>query len=243
MAQDPRSFLNWDIIRSSMFVADAAYLDQELSFLRSNPEWATRWEPAVQEWSAGNPPPFRNLPTSSGTLIHHAYHVAKFEVATRLRVEQLDLVVEFGGGYGSMRRLLHNLGFRGTYIIHDLQPFTALQKYFLAAGGMDPNSTLFSTSLNDLGRTLDDRSDGGSSLLVGTWSVSEVPISLRESLVPLVQEFDSQLLAYQDSFAGNDNVAFFHNWQDHFQHLTWCVERISHVPGNQRYAFGSKTPE
>src|SRR3712207_7978939 len=42
-------------------------------------------------------------PESSGNLLHHAYHVCRFEEATGLRAEQLELVVEFGGGYGDRK--------------------------------------------------------------------------------------------------------------------------------------------
>ena len=46
------------------------------------------------------------------------------------------VIVEFGGGYGSMCRLLHKLGFSGQYFIYDLPEFVALQRYFLKSIGM-----------------------------------------------------------------------------------------------------------
>src|SRR5207244_11597755 len=51
-------------------------------------------------------------------------------------VDDLACVLEFGGGYGSMCRLFHNLGFRGRYLIFDLPAFSALQRFFLRSIGM-----------------------------------------------------------------------------------------------------------
>jgi hypothetical protein len=71
------------------------------------------------------------LPGSSGTLIHHAYHLHRFETVTGRFLLELQEIIEFGGGYGSMARLLARLGYRGRYHIHDLPEFAALQRFYL----------------------------------------------------------------------------------------------------------------
>ena len=60
-------------------------------------------------------------------------HLALFEETTGSKIDTLELIFEFGGGYGSMCRLAHNLGFNQAYIIFDLQPFSALQNYYLSS--------------------------------------------------------------------------------------------------------------
>ena len=47
----------------------------------------------------------------------------------------MDLIVEFGGGYGSFARVVMNGGFRGRYVIYDLHPFNLIQKYYLKSLG------------------------------------------------------------------------------------------------------------
>jgi hypothetical protein len=236
-AEDPRDFLNWDVIRSTMFVAEEPYVATELGYLAQHDEWEDRWEPAIQEWRAGNPQPFTQFRSSSGNLIHHAYHVARFEDATGVRVDELDLVVEFGGGYGSMRRLLNNLGFRGLYVIHDLPEFTMLQDYFLQLGGMEPDSTTFTTELEQLSDVVaGDHSSR--SLLIGTWSISEAPIGLREGLVPIADRLNAHLLGYQAEFSGVDNLDFFSKWRAQFAGFEWQDIAIDHIPGANRYVFG-----
>lgn len=235
---DPRDFLNWDVIRSTMFVAEEPYIEHELAYLQGCKDWATRWEPSIREWAAGNPQPYSKFPSSSGNLIHHAYHVARFENATGVRVSEMDLVIEFGGGYGSMRRLFENLGFRGRYVINDFPEFTHLQDYYLRSGGTGEGSTVFTTGIKELLRVVDAEPDGRA-LLIGTWSISEAPIELRQALVPVGQRCDAQLLGYQTEFSGVDNVGFFSEWECQFADFSWHDVAIDHIPDN-RYAFGIK---
>ena len=98
LKQDPRGFLRWNVVSGTMFVGNARYICKELSYLKRLPDWTTRWRPAIKESQVGHPIPFILFPASSGNLIHHAYHVARFEEATKLRIDNMDFVFEFGGG-------------------------------------------------------------------------------------------------------------------------------------------------
>ena len=42
----------------------------------------------------------------------------------------LQLVVEFGGGYGDVAAMAREMGFRGTHVVYDLLPALLLQQYF-----------------------------------------------------------------------------------------------------------------
>ena len=137
---DPREFLRWDVIQKTMFVAYSDYLYKELKYLKHLADWKTRWHDAIKESSAGHPTPFVFYPASSGNLIHHAYHVAQFEEKTEIHVDKMDCILEFGGGYGSMCRLFHTLGFKGKYVIFDLPSFSGLQKYYLKTLGIPVQS-------------------------------------------------------------------------------------------------------
>jgi hypothetical protein len=52
-----------------------------------------------------------------------------------------DCIVEFGGGFGSMCRLIGALGFRGRYVIFDLPPVLALQRYYLGLHGIEADDS------------------------------------------------------------------------------------------------------
>src|SRR5262249_29537133 len=132
--------LRWDVIQDTMFVGAASYVAKELTFLKKHPDWASRWRRAIQESPIGHPLRYPFFPASSGNLIHHAFHLAQFEEKTQIQVNNIGFVLEFGGGYGSMCRLLHNLGFHGKYVILDLPFFSLLQSFYLKSLGLPVHS-------------------------------------------------------------------------------------------------------
>jgi hypothetical protein len=249
LTANPRRFLRWDVILETMFVHRAAYTAAELAFLQSRPSWPNQWRPAVEESPVGDPPRYPPYPASSGNLIHHAHHVARFEDSTGLRVQDMSAVVEFGGGYGSMCRLLLNLGFRGRYWIYDLPLFSALQRYYLGSLGFTVTEPESYTGTDYAVHCVSDRQrlpahpsveTGRGRLFMATWSLSETPRDVREQLLPLVEDFDAFLIAYQFRFGEVDNVSFFREWTDKLKgRHAWYEEDIPGLAGH-RYLFGKK---
>src|SRR5258706_98595 len=84
---------------------------REWRLLRTSPTWP-RFKPALRESAIGKPVRFLFRGATSGIQIHHTYHLAQFEQETGTRVDQDRLIFEFGGGYGSMCRQAHLLGFK-----------------------------------------------------------------------------------------------------------------------------------
>jgi hypothetical protein len=252
LSQDPRSFLRWDVVSHTMFVTYASYIAAELRFLKERSDWNARWRRAVKESLVGLPIRYVFYPASSGNLIHHAYHVAQFEEKTKIQVETLDFVFEFGGGYGSMCRLFHNLGFKGEYIIFDLPAFSSLQRYFLRASGFpvqsaahDSDSKAGIKCVSDvilLKALLRANTEPRKSLFLATWSISEAPVVMRGEILPLVSEFQSFLIAYQDKFEEVDNIDFFDDWKNGRGNVIWHNWRMKHTPGNS-YLIGSVANE
>jgi hypothetical protein len=245
---DPREFLRWDVILNAMSVAYAGYLTTELKYLRGLPGWENRWASVVEESSVGHPIPHWQYPRSSGTLIHHAYHVAQFEEKTGMRINEMNFVFEFGGGYGSMCRVFHNSGFQGKYLIFDLPAFSKLQEFFLKSTGIavldvedfeSARDGVFCISdLEKLRTLLSHHDDSGSSMFVATWSISEAPLSFRQEVLPLVSGFRGFLIAYQERFGGVNNKDFFDNWSADQNGFEWNNWKPDHLPGHSRYLFG-----
>ncbi|HEV2765501.1 MAG TPA: hypothetical protein VGV38_21135 [Pyrinomonadaceae bacterium] len=247
--QDPRAFLTWGHLQT-MFVGDADYVRPELEHLRRQPDWETRWRKAVEESPVGKPARYPAWPESSGNLLHHAYHVCRFEEATGLRAEELELVIEFGGGYGSMCRLFHALGFRGRYVIFDFAEFSCLQEYFLKSLGLPvrqaasmkdgaPGVATLS-DVDELGATVEALAPRArASLLLATWSLSETPVEFRQRVLSTAAHFDAFLLAYQERFGEADNRAFFDDWKQTRTDVRWAGEHLEHIPGNF-YLFGRR---
>lgn len=239
---NPREFLRWSVIYNSMFIRSVEYVRGELGYLKSRPDWPSRWRGAIRECPAGRPWPCTFRPSSSGNLIHHAYHLAVFEELAGMPVHEMESVVEFGGGYGSLCRLFHVLGFRGRYIIFDLPHFSLLQRYYLKTAGVpvrDEAEALRATEgvwcLSDperLRQALHELPPGVKKMFLATWSISEVPVGLREQVLPLVSGFQAFLIAFQERFGEVDNMAYFNEWTQRMPGIRWQRRKISHLPAD-----------
>ena len=106
-----RCFLRWDVIQKTMFISYSHFIVIEFIYLMRSHHWVKQWKNAITESHAGYPTPFFLYRKSSSNLIHHAYHLAQFQEFSNIDYSNINFVFEFGGGYGSMCRLVHNLGF------------------------------------------------------------------------------------------------------------------------------------
>jgi hypothetical protein len=247
---DPREFLRWDVILRTMCVTYASYVTPELRYLKNHRDWSKRWRKAVEESFVGHPIPHWQYPRSSGNLIHHAYHIAQFEEKTATLVNDKDFVFEFGGGYGSMCRLVHNLGFTGKYVLFDLPAFSALQQFFLKSIGitvlpvdaleMAPNGVLCISDFGQLRTVLSNHINVNDSIFIATWSISETPIEFRSEILPLVSSFKAFLIAYQSQFNEVNNIEFFRNWTADQKNIKWYDWKIQQIPNNNRYLIGKR---
>jgi hypothetical protein len=243
---DPREFLRWPVITLTMFVTFPPFVLSELWLLRAQ-NWRGRWKGAIRETNVGRPRRYPFYPASSGNLIHYAHHLASFERRMRASITDMSCVIEFGGGYGGMCRLIHRLGFKGRYVIFDLPYFSALQGYYLRSNGLSvstpqdvarSNAGIACVSSIDELRTLTERIDEKRhALFLATWSLSEAPIVVRELVLPLLTTIGNVLVGYQERFGEIDNRTFFAEWMQSRPDLTWKNESISHLPGNW-YLFG-----
>jgi hypothetical protein len=247
---DPRRFLRWDVIVKTMFIGDAPYVLKELSHLKAHTNWKECWHSAIKESVVGHPKRFILYPCSSGNLIHHAYHLARFEQATGLEMRNMNYIVEIGGGYGSMCRLIHKLGFTGSYVILDLPEFSAIQRFYLNSHGINtqepgssedqPVSVWTVSTLSALLQIL-TKVTNKRGTLIATWSLSEISIAMRSAILQAVEAADAFLIAYQECYDEIDNVEFFGSWRKTLQDgIRWKEHHIDHLPGN-RYLFGVRT--
>jgi hypothetical protein len=240
---DPRCFIDWDVIRKTMFVGNAGYIAEELDCLRSSGAWRERWRKVLREDALGRPPRSRYYLKSSNNLIHHAYTIYRFEQATGRSIEQFPRIIEFGGGYGGFCRLVHRLGFRGEYLIFDLPEFSNLQHYFLTSLGlpvrMERNVGGISC-ISDLGVLREAMAANSDWLFVALWSLSETSLELRREFLKDPTIFASYLIAYQDQFLEIDNIKFFRELTGELDNVNWRLKEIPHLPGNQ-YLFGTRS--
>lgn len=227
--RDPRTFLSWPYIEYTMFHQSKL---KEFDELKQKPYW-NEWKNCLIETGVGTPRTYSHFKVSSGNLIHHAYSLSQLKDYRNIDFSKLNTIVEFGGGYGSMARLVHNLGFRGTYIIFDLPEFLALQEYFLDR--LNIKNIKYADSVSKLKETL--RLAPPPELFIATWSLSEAPVILRDDVLKELPNIKYFLIAYQDSFEKIDNVGYFKKLVHDKKETEWKLYPILHLPGNN-YLLG-----
>jgi hypothetical protein len=233
---NPARFLTWPVILNSMFMNDLSVAAPELAALQAQPDYATRWQPALREDALGAPARTPLHPNSSNNLIHHAYNLLQLGH----NVEQLPTILEFGGGYGSTARLAFRLGFRGRYVIFDLPEFFALQRFYLGTLGLpvarDPTAgtpAIHCISTMEALQTLFPQHNPA--LFLATWSFSETPPAFRRQFLPLLRNAHRLLIAYQHSFGNADNLASFADLARHLPGRRVRDYAIDHLPGNRYF--------
>jgi len=243
MKRDPRNFLRWHIVLYTMFYSGKI---EELEYLKNLPDWA-EYNTAIKESSIGNPKPYQYFPKSSGNLIHHAYSIALFSETFSINIKPFHCIFEFGGGYGSLARFVYHMGFAGQYVIFDSAEFSCLQEYYLSS--IPDLAINFNNNNKETQRTVSlvtsiDQSIhaiGNKSIdvFIALWSISEVPIELREVFFKKINSPSYFLIAYQENYNDIDNVIYFNKFIAEHPEYTWIHFPISHIPGN-RYLFGKK---
>ena len=144
---------------------------------------------------------FMNLDTSYWRM-KTLHHVLTFEQQMHKSIIDYDHIVEFGAGIGETARMILDRGFKGSYTILDLPQIGKISQYYTEG------KTKLVTDINDL-ETEDH--DPDRSLFIATWSLSEVPESLRWKIAAKIKGYD-QLITFQRNFWHEysiDNLAFF----------------------------------
>jgi len=227
LAGDRERFLHWPLIIGTMFYLPPP---DELQYLQSLPNWPFIRE-LIKDPGVGGAE-LDPLFHTNGNIIHHAYSIFRFESATGHEFTGGGTILEIGGGYGNFCRLLVKRGFTGRYLIYDLPEFLQLQEWYLgrtlAAG--ERKQVTFATSLPDRAEIERD------SMIVGLWSISEMPFELRDRIKALAPKYF--LIGYQQEFFGLDNVEYFRRWErDGDYH--WVHVAIPHIQDNY-YLFGTR---
>ena len=148
--------------------------------------------------SFGEPYEFEFFPRISPQSIQHAYYINMMYERMGIWLEDVKSIVEIGGGYGNFARIARNMGFRDSYKIVDLPEIHVLQKHYL--DNTSPGHGVEFISV--------DRIEPAE-LLMATFSVSEMPMELREKLETHYPKFQYLFFGSTDSFDGTDNVRYF----------------------------------
>jgi len=246
---DPADFLHWPAVEQTMVIRRHRRVASALDHLRARPDWRRRWRSAVRETTLGRPRPLPRCPWSSANMIFQAYHLCRFEEATGRPLASMPVIVEFGGGYGRLCQLAHDLGFRGTYVIFDLPEVAVLQRFYLRHVGIavseareatwPANGVVTVVDVPALKALLRGR-PRGEAAFVAVGSLSEAPLALRETLLAEVASFDAFLIFYSAQHDELDNRAYFARWRDGLTEHDWCDVQTPDFGKSSAYLFGRR---
>jgi len=115
------------------------------------------------------PADYKGISTSVNTISHTAHVMTFLEC---LPDAKPDSIVEFGGGYGNMCRILKSLWPGVDYTIVDLPLFCALQEIYLDKCGTECNIVPV--------QNMDSVSD--KDMMIATWSLSECDRNVQDQV-------------------------------------------------------------
>jgi hypothetical protein len=194
-------FLQFGTIITTMFVGECEKTQNEFNDMKDNELFFG----ALEENTIGSPFTFQHHPNTSGNLVHNAYSLYFSYLKGYLPIEDLDFVFEFGGGYGSMCRVFRQLGYKKRYLLHDLPTFSEIQKYYLSSIGI--NDVDYTSDISEF--SVKAKQAKGIKLYIATWSMSEIPLDLRDIIVDAVKDFNYFIIVYTGVHDDIDNGKYF----------------------------------
>jgi hypothetical protein len=184
------NFLRNPVILYQMFVADK-YLASEAPYVLDRlpaPAWAG-------EDPVGDPPRARlegSGVTTSANTVHTLHHLLRFEEATGRRLRDVGTVVEWGGGYGNLAKLLVRLrGAVPTLVLIDSPVFAAVQWLYLASI-LGPDAVVLHAepgirprpgAVNVVPIGLAAQVEVAADLFVSTWALNECTPAAQDHVV------------------------------------------------------------
>ena len=208
------NFLRKSFIQKMFFVHNRFYNVKFLKIILNTK--SKFWIDLLDENSIGNPVPFFLYKKSSGNRIRHVYLLKK--ILDYGKINQIDSVIEIGGGYGCMLSIIKKINRNVDYTIFDLAEVNLLQYYYLKSNNINCSIDNISMSVNlisklELLKTKINllKKNEKKVLVIANWSISEMPMTLRKNLEFLFEECDYGIVSYQDKFENIENVEYFNS--------------------------------
>lgn len=240
----PFNFLRDPIVMRTMFVATGGkWLDCQLEYLESRLAEG-RLTYLLQEDFVGEPLLLNSKYLTSHNSIHHLYSLQKFMESTGYKFKDSQTVVEWGGGYGNLAKIIkrYNRNVKLTYVLIDTSLFSCIQWLYLATVfGIknvriitDKGTEVKSGLINILPLKFLKFHNIKTDLFISTWALSE-STKYSQDFVVKTNWFGAKsiLLSFQkasDSFPYADNLGKI------LIRKGGVIEEISFLPNNY-YGF------
>ena len=129
-------FLTIKHVGGTMFVdAWGDWFTAQFDFLRSKLDHRDLIYCMYEDYAGGAHQKYRLVDgvATSHNCIHHMYHIAKYQDTTGKNIGDANTIVEWGGGYGNLAKLITRLTGEKTYILVDSPTILTIQWLYLCS--------------------------------------------------------------------------------------------------------------
>jgi hypothetical protein len=207
------NFLRQPFIQKMFFTHNRLFIYNELRELREDKKNWNRWENLLNEDTVGDPIRYFLYLKSSGNRIRQVYHLKKFTDYADIDVKSIKNIIEVGGGYGCMARIFSKINKSCNYLIFDTEEVNCLQYYYLKLNKLNVKFETIKANFNLTKSIILLKkkllTNSGNSLFIANWSISEMPLRLREKIFKYIFNVNYILLSFQDKFENINNIKYF----------------------------------
>ena len=214
------NFLRNTHIQNIFFVHNRYFIFNELLELKKDKDKWLLWKRLLIENDVGDPVRYFLYPKSSGNRIRQVYHLKKYFDYSQINLFKKKYILEIGGGYGCMAQIFKKINKNCTYVIFDTVEVNFLQNYYLQMNNIPVVINKIETGkvclINNLimirkfnNTIVKDKE----SLFIANWSISEMPIKLRNNILNKITNFNNAVIGFQEKFENINNLNYFINYK------------------------------
>jgi len=218
MKDYPESFLRASSISKILHPNQQELGEKYFKLLCKDSYFGSEILPKVSEPAFGTPFLMDVFPYLSPLSCQHHWHM--FQIRKNLGIDLTKFngeLVEFGGGYGNMARLLRSFGNRSRYSIIDLPEMLALQKFYL--GNVFSKNEIDEFYFSDLKNFRVPEEDF---FFFASFSLNECSMNTRVSVEKIIARSSSFTILYNKFFSGVNNTAYFNDLADKLEERFDC---------------------
>lgn len=214
------NFLRNTHIQNIFFVHNRYFIFNELLELKKDKYKWLLWKKLLMENDVGDPVRYFLYPKSSGNRIRQVYHLKKYFDYSRINLFGIKYILEIGGGYGCMAQIFKKINKNCTYVIFDTAEVNFLQSYYLQMNNIPVVINKIETGkvclinkvimIREFNNTIVKDKE---SLFIANWSISEMPIKLRNNILNKITNFNNSVIGFQEKFENINNLNYFINYK------------------------------
>lgn len=225
------NFLRNTHVQNIFFVHNRLFIFNELRELQKDKDKWSLWKKLLIENNVGDPVRYFLYPKSSGNRIRQVYHLKNYFDYSKINLFQTKYILEIGGGYGCMAQIFKKINKSSTYVIFDTMEVNFLQHYYLqmnkipvAINKIETGKVCLINKVTMIRRFNKIAAKDKSSLFIANWSISEMPIKLRNDILEKTTNFHHSIIAFQEKFENINNINYFINYKKKIERK--CSVRI-----------------